>query len=132
MERKTKMGEQHHEELVKGIADQLKPILEKSKQGIYIYLDDTHKTCNRRFADLLGYDSPKVWADTEAPLADVVEEDQDAVVSAYENATEKMNASILEVRVKNIKTGKPIKTRMIMVPITYQGHLFALHFLSRV
>jgi len=127
------MSEQnHHEELVKGIAGQLKPIMDKSEQALYIYLDDTHKICNKKFANLLGYNSAKEWADIDAPLADIVEEDQAAVISAYENAMEKMTASSLEVRVKNIKTGKVVKTRMIMVPIVYQGHLFALHFLSRV
>jgi len=124
--------EHHHEELVKGIAAQLKPILDKSEQAIYVYLDDTHKVCNKKFADLLGYKSAREWANTDAPLADVVEEDQPSVISAYEAATEKMVASSLDVRVKNIKTGKTIKTRMIMVPITYSGtHLFTVHFLSR-
>ena len=124
--------EHHHEELVKGIAKQLKPILDKSEQAIYVYLDDTHKVCNKKFADLLGYKSAREWANIEAPLADVVEADQDSVISAYEDATEKMVASCLDVRVKNIKTGKSIKTRMIMVPITYSGdHLFTLHFLSK-
>jgi len=124
--------EHHHEELVKGIAAQLKPIFDKSEQAIYVYLDDTHKVCNKKFADLLGYKSAREWANTDAPLADVVEEDQPSVISAYEAATEKMVASSLDVRVKNIKTGKTIKTRMIMVPITYSGtHLFTVHFLSR-
>ena len=125
--------EHHHVELVKGITEQLKPILDKSEQAIYIYLDDTHKACNKKFADLLGYKSVKEWVDAEAPLADVVEEDQQAVIAAYENATEKMVASCLDVRLKNIKTGKVIKTRMIMVPITYSGtHLFTVHFLSKI
>jgi len=120
----------HHEELVRGIAKQLKPILDKSDQAVYIYLDDTHKVCNKRFADLLGYKSAKEWADIEAPLADVVEKDQDAVVSAYENAMGKLVGSTLDISVKNVKSGKLIKTRLILVPIVYDGHLFALHFLS--
>jgi hypothetical protein len=125
--------EHHHEALVKGIAEQLKPVLNKSEQAIYVYLDDTHKVCNKKFADLLGYKSAREWADTEAPLADVVEEDQQSVISAYEDATEKMVASCLKVRVKNIKTGKTISTRMIIVPIPYSGeHLFTLHFLSKL
>ena len=63
------MNEQrHHEELVKGITEQMKPVLEKSEQAIYIYLDDNHKVCNKKFADLLGYKSPKEWADADAPL----------------------------------------------------------------
>ena len=124
--------EHHHEELVKKMTAQLKPILTKSEQAIYIYLDDTHKACNKKFADLLGYKSATEWANTEAPLADVVEEDQDSVIAAYGDATEKMVASCLDVRVKNIKTGKIIKTRMIIVPITDDGtHLFTVHFFNR-
>jgi hypothetical protein len=122
--------ELHHEELVKGISEQLKPVLEKSAQAIYVYLDDNHKVCNKTLADLLGYKSVKEWAEMEAPLADVLEEDQQSVISAYEDATERMLASDIEVRVKNITTGKVIKARMILVPIAYQGHVFSMHFLS--
>ncbi len=123
---------QHHEELVRGISEQLKPVLEKSGQAMYVYLDDTHKVCNKKFADLLGYKSAKEWGETDAPLADVVEEDQKSVITAYENAMEKMIASDIEIRLKNVKTGKLAKTRMILVPIAYNGHLFAMHFLSRI
>lgn len=124
--------EKHHEELVKGITAQLKPIMDKSAQGIYVYLDDTHKACNKKFADLLGYKSVKEWADTEAPLADVVEADQEKVITAYENASENLLASSLDVRFTNVKTGKPVKARVIMVPIAHDGHIFALHFINKI
>jgi len=39
-----------HEELIKGIHEQLKEILDESKQAIYVYLDDHHMTYNQRFA----------------------------------------------------------------------------------
>jgi len=123
---------EHHEELVKGITEQMKPVLEKSEQAIYIYLDDNHKVCNKRFADLLGYKSPKEWADTDAPLADVVEEDQQSVVKAYMNASEKMVASASEVRVKNVRTGRIVKTRMVIAPVSHAGHVFTVHFFSKI
>jgi len=123
---------QHHEDLIKGITEQLKPIMEKSAQAIYVYLDDIHKVCNKKFADLLGYKSVKEWTDTDAPLSDFVEEDQQSVINAYMNASEKMLASAIEVSLKNCKTGKPIKTRMIMVPIAHAGHIFAMHFISKI
>ena len=127
------MEEQHHhEELVKGIAQQMKPVLEKSGQAIYIYLDDNHKVCNKKFADLLGYRSPKDWADAEAPLSDVVEEDQQGVIDAYMKASEKMVASAIEVKVKNIKTGNIIKTRMIIAPVGHAGHVFTAHFFNKI
>ena len=124
--------QQHHEELVKGITEQMKPVLEKSEQAIYIYLDDNHKVCNKKFADLLGYKSPKEWADAEAPLSDVVEEDQQSVINAYMNASEKMVASAIEVRAKNVKTGKIMKTRMIIAPVGHAGHVFTVHFFSKI
>ena len=124
--------EQHHEELVKGISEQLKPVLEKSAQAVYIYLDDTHKVCNEKFASLLGYKSAEEWAKTDAPLADVDQASQQAVISAYEKATEKFVASSLDIVVKNVKTNKLVKTRMIMAPMVYEGHVFAIHFLSKI
>jgi PAS domain-containing protein len=48
-------------ELIEGVRHQLKDILESSKQAIYVYLDDTHKLCNQRFATLLGYGSTREW-----------------------------------------------------------------------
>ncbi len=123
---------QHHEQLVKGITEQMKPVLEKSGQAIYLYLDDNHKVCNKKFADLLGYKSPKEWADAEAPLSDSVEEDQQSVINAYMNASEKMAASAIEVRAKNVKTGKIMKTRMIIAPVGHAGHVFTAHFFSKV
>jgi hypothetical protein len=124
--------EHHHEELVSGIAEQLEPILKKSKQAVYIYLDDAHKVCNDNFAELLGYKSAKEWAGTEAPLADVVEADQKAVISAYQNAVEKFMAGSLDIAMRNVKNNKLIKTRMIVAPVVYQGHVLSIHFLSQI
>jgi hypothetical protein len=124
--------QQHHQELVKGITEQMKPVLQQSEQAIYIYLDDNHKVCNKKFADMLGYKSAKEWADAEAPLSDVIEEDQQSVIDAYVKASEKMVASSSEVRMKNVKTGKIIKTRMVIAPVGHAGHVFTTHFFTKI
>ena len=124
--------QQHHEELIKGVSQEQKLILNKSPQAIYIYLDDNHKVCNKKFAELLGYKSPAEWAKMDAPLADVVEKDQQKVIDAYMNASEKLIASKLEVRFKNVKTEKIIKAGILMVPIQFSGHIFVMHFLEQV
>jgi len=127
------MSEQgHHEELIKGIAEQMKILLKESEQAIYIYLDDSHKVCNKKFADLLGYKSPKAWADSEAPLSDVLEDDQQKVIDADSNASEKGIASSPNVKMKNVKTGEVLKINLIISPIIYEGHIFTVHFLSTV
>jgi PAS domain-containing protein len=122
--------QQHHEELIEGVSKEQKLILDKSPQAIYIYLDDNHKVCNKKFADLLGYESRGEWAKMDAPLADVVEKDQQMVIDAYGKASEKLVASKLEIRFKNVKTGKIIKVGMLMVPIAFEGHVFVMHFLE--
>jgi PAS domain-containing protein len=61
------MTDLQHEQLVKGVTEQFKDVLEQSPQAIYLYLDDVHKVCNRGFSDMLGYASPQQWAETEAP-----------------------------------------------------------------
>ena len=123
---------QHHEDLVEGITQQMKQVLDKSGQAIYLYLDDTHKVCNKKFADMLGYKSPKEWAEAEAPLSDVVEEDQQEVINVYMSASEKMNSGWAEVKFKNIKTGKIVATNMLVAPIGYAGHIITAHFFTKI
>jgi hypothetical protein len=81
---------------------------------------------------MLGYKSPQEWAETEAPLSDVMEEDQQEVIKVYMSASEKMNAGWMEVRFKNVKTGKTVAANMLVVPIGYAGHIFNAHFLTKV
>ena len=64
---------QHHEHLMKEIEAMLKPVLDNSPQAIYVYLDDMHKICNKKFASLLGYKSVQEWVDFQYPISDVDE-----------------------------------------------------------
>ncbi len=122
--------QKHHEELVSGFYNQLKEIFTSSEQAIYLYLDDNHKVCNERFAKMQGYSSPEEWAKIENPLeAGIAESSQAAVVSAYRNAMEKLIASKIEVTLKK-KNGEKFEASIIMVPVAYQGHLFALHYIT--
>ncbi len=124
--------QKHHEELVSGFYNQLKEIFVSSGQAVYLYLDDNHKVCNQRFAEMQGFSSPEEWAKVENPLkAGVDESSQAAVVSAYRNATEKLNASKIDVTLMK-RTGEKFAASIIMVPVAYQGHLFALHFITPV
>ena len=34
----------------------LQPLFDASPDGVYVWLDEEHWICNRRFAELLGYD----------------------------------------------------------------------------
>ena len=121
----------HHEDLVNGFHKQLKQIFDDSSQAIYLYLDDNHKVCNKNFALLLGYGSPEEWAKIENPLEENVDKSsQDAVVSAYFDASEKMIASQMDVKMKTT-SGSILEASVIVVPVAYQNHMFALYFISK-
>jgi len=120
----------HHEHLIKELAAQLEPVFSNSPQAIYLYLDDTHKICNQKFADLLGYNSIDDWVSNEAAVGDVLEGDQPKIIDAYGQASEHYKASVIPATIVR-KDGAKIKTKVIMVPITYKGEVFALHFVSK-
>ncbi len=124
--------QREHEEALKNLAAQLKPLLEKSEQAVYIYLDDMHRVCNANLASLLGYSSPAAWAASDSPLDDFAGESQKAVIASYEAARRRMMASSLEVAVKHRDTDRFIRARLIVVPFTSGNQFFALYFLSEL
>jgi PAS domain-containing protein len=119
----------HHEELVGGLYTQMKMIFESSEQPIYLYLDDTHKTCNQKFASLLGYRTPQEWTHVEEFGDLVAEKSMKNLVTAYQDAMTKMKGSAIEVTWRT-KSGGTVDTNIILVPVAYNKHLFALHFVS--
>jgi len=122
----------HHEQLLTELSAQLKEIFESSDQAIYAYLDDTHKACNQKFADLLGYASPEEWAAVTDPFPQVfvAAESQDALIGAFQQAMEHKAASTFPVTWQKKDTGV-VDTTVILVPISLGQHLFTLHFISK-
>jgi len=121
----------HHDNLMTSIAKTYTNVFENSKQGIYIYFDDTHKICNKKFAELLGYSSPEDWAKVDElfPVAFVSTESQKTLVAAYQDAMENMVGSTNSIVWKK-KDGTTVSTQVILVPIIHDNHAFALHFVS--
>ena len=121
---------QHHEELVDGAFEQLKPIFDNSNQAVYLYLNDIHKVCNKKFASFLGFKSPKEWAGVEDILDKTVsKKSQKTLVVTYRKAMEDFTGSVVNVTWKK-KNGDEVSTKVILVPMIFNAHRFALHFVS--
>jgi len=122
---------QHHMDLLQGISDQFQDILATSGQSIYIYLDDFHKVCNERFASLLGYASADDWSQAKGSFTQLFVDvgSQATLVDAYNCAMDRKVGSAFKIGWKN-KTGGVIETSVILVPVSYDGHLFALHYID--
>lgn len=121
--------DEHHEHLIKELTEQLEPVFSGSPQAIYLYLDDTHKICNQKFSDMVGYNSIKEWVNNETPVGDVSEIDQPKIIEAYAAASENYKASTISANIIK-KDGSTIKTSIIMTPFTYKGEVFVLHFIT--
>ncbi len=123
----------HHGELVSGFFNEQKQVFDASSQAMYAFLDDDCRVCNQKFAALLGYSSPEEWFKVDVqgafPNAFVDPKSQQTLVTAYQNAMDNMEASTVKVTWKK-KDGGTVDTTVILVPVAYQGHLFAVHFIS--
>ena len=130
MSKKMQSAEEHHEELVKGLYDQMKPILEESEQPIFIYLDDNHKACNQKFADMLGFKSPQEWAQKMGFLdVFVTEKSRETLANAYWNAMQKKVAATIPMTWMK-KDGAVLESTMVLVPMFFEGHMFSVHFVT--
>ncbi len=120
-----------HGDLLGELASELRPVLDSSEQGIYVYFDDDHKFCNGKFASLLGYGSAEEWAKTKGSFPSLFVDDgsQDALIGAYQNAMQDMVASTNRITWKK-KSGGTADSSVILVPLSFRGHLFALHFVA--
>jgi hypothetical protein len=121
----------HHVEIIEGITAQMKDILEGSEQAMYIYLDNVHKVCNRNFAAMLGFESPREWARLEDPVgACVAENSQRALIDAYEHAVTSKVAVTLPITLKH-QMGASIETEFMLAPIAFQRHTLVVHYIQR-
>ncbi len=120
-----------HQDLLAELAAQFQPLLESSHQAIYMYLDDDNKVCNEKFASLLGYDSAEEWAQIEGsfPALFVDASSHSPLIDAFQAAMQNMTASTIKVRWKK-KSNGTVDTTVILVPVSYKGHLVALHFVA--
>ena len=122
-----------HQGVIEDARKQFAVILKESKQGIYMYLDDTHKLCNEEFATMLDYKSAEEWSKVEKPFTEafVESKSQHTLVSAYQDAMESKTGSCIEITWKT-KTGGNVNTQVILVPVIIDEELLALHFITKL
>ena len=124
------MAHDKHQLLLSELSQILKPLFNKSPQGIILYLDDHHKTCNKAYAKMLGYKSVKAWEDNEYPVDDIDEKDQPLAIKAFMKASEKFQAGTVAGTLKK-QNGKKIKAEITLTPLPYKGETFVLEFFSK-
>ena len=121
-----------HEEVIPHLAEHLRPIFESSPDGVYLWLDETHWTCNERLASMFGY-AVEELENTPHLLQRLVHDDDQGVLSwNYWNRVQEHAFPVtFRFRGKH-HDGTVFQAETDMIPLTYGGHTIAYHFVRRV
>ncbi len=124
--------ETEREEVIKELAEQFRPVFEQSPDGVYLWLDEAHKVCNERLADLHGL-TVEEWRKAEPFLDSFVAEEDRAVYSwNYHNRVAAL-AFPATFRFRGLKKdGTTFLAETDMVPVSHRGYAVAYHFVRRV
>jgi PAS domain S-box-containing protein len=127
------LAEEHeHVKILRELAEQFKPMFEKSSEGIYLYIDEVHKICNERFARMLGL-TVSEWEKLEGFVnKHAAEEDQATIIDAYQRHVHQ-ELTPVRLRVKCVrKDGSTFKAEFDMIPFPWRGEMLALHFVREI
>jgi PAS domain S-box-containing protein len=121
-----------HENVVPQLVEHLRPIFESSPDGVYVWLDETHWTCNGKFAQLLGYRVDEL-ENRPGFLQEFVHEDDREVFSW--NFWNRVDAHAFPVtfRFRALhRNGTVLQAETDMIPLAFGGHTIAYHFVRVV
>ena len=119
------------EDIIRELAEQFRPVMEQSPDGVYLWLDETHKVCNERLAKLFGF-TVEQWSATQ-PFLDnfVAEEDRRMFSWNYHNRVAAL-AFPVTFRFRGMrKDGSTFPAETDMIPISYGGEAVAYHFVRQ-
>ncbi len=121
-----------HERVVPEVAEHLGPIFESSPDGVYIWLDDHHWTCNARFGELFGWRVDEIENRPHFLEQFVHEDDREAFAANYASSVD-AQAYPATFRFRGLRRdGAVVQAETDMIPLTYGGHTLAYHFVRGV
>lgn len=127
------MADEHeHVQILKELAEQFKPLFQKSPEGIYLYIDEVHKICNERLASMFGL-TVKEWESMEGFVNRHTDgKDVDVYVNNYHRH---IHQTLTPTRFRFIavrKDGSKFKAETDMIPFPWRGEMLAFHFVREV
>jgi PAS domain S-box-containing protein len=120
--------ESEREQAIGELSEHFRPVMEGSPDGVYLWLDERHKTCNERLANLFGF-TVEEWREA-SPFLDnfVAEEDRGVFSWNYHNRVAAL-AFPVTFRFRGLrKDGSTFDAETDMIPISYRGYAVAYHF----
>lgn len=124
--------EKEHEQIVTALFKQLTPVFLHSPDGVYLYLDDSHKVCNKRLADMFGM-TVEQWNRTPDFLQDfVAPQDRELFATNYQKQVALMTGPLTFRFTAVRKNGETFTAETEMIPLSWNGYPIAYHFVREV
>jgi PAS domain-containing protein len=127
------MAEEHeHVKILRELGEQFKPMFEKSRDGIYVYIDEVHKICNERFARMFGLTVAEWQAMEGFVNKHAAEADQATIIDAFQrHIHQELTPARLRVTCLR-KDRSSFKAEIDMIPFSWSGEMLALHFVREI
>lgn len=121
-----------HDEVIPRLAEHLGPVFESSPDGVYVWLDEQHWTCNEKLASMFGFTVDEL-ENTPYLLQRLVHEDDQGMFSwNYWNRVQPL-AFPATLRFRGVrKDGSSFQAETEMIPLSFGGHTIAYHFVRAV
>jgi PAS domain S-box-containing protein len=121
-----------HRDLIQSLADHCRPVFENSPDGVYLWLDETHKVCNERLARMFGCTTEE-WSAAEPFLERFVAEEDRAIYSwNYRRCVVELAHPVTFRFTGQRKDGSTFAAETDMIPISWQGHAVAYNFVRQI
>jgi len=127
-----KRWNREHEQALDELLKQLTPVFLHSPDGVYLYLDDNHKVCNRQMAEMFGM-TVEEWKRTPDFLQEfVAPQDRGFFATNYQKHVTSLTGPITFRFNAVRKNGETFTAETEMIPLTWNGYPIAYHFVREI
>jgi PAS domain S-box-containing protein len=127
-----KRKNKEHEQVLNELLKQFAPIFSNSPAGVYLYLDDNHKVCNGKMAEMFGT-TVEEWNRTPDFLQDfVAPEDRELFASNYRRHVVLLTGPVTFRFNAVRKSGETFTAETVMIPVAWNGCPIAYHFVREI
>ena len=121
-----------HADVIPQLVEHLDPLFRSSPDGVYVWLDEEHWSCNDKLASILGASAAELENTPNFLQRFVHEEDQEHFSWNYWNRVQALSFPTT-FRFRGTRDdGTEIQLETDMIPLTYGGHIVAYHFVRLV
>ncbi|MDA8100751.1 MAG: PAS domain-containing protein [Nitrospiraceae bacterium] len=127
-----KRTDKEHERILNKLYKELRPVFLHSPDGVYLYLDDRHKICSHRMAEIFGTTIEEWSAEPDFLESFVVSEDRELFAQNFQEHVATLTRPVT-FRFRAVKKDGTIFTAETdMIPLSFEGYALAFHFVREV